>query len=124
MPLKRRLNMRFQVNFNGVVNGADTYHKRIYLEQEDKNGFLRRLAEKESKIDGFPVVTVIRDDIYEEIKVTTNPIVESMQTEDTSMASGATSTVTKRMFKCKECGELFNSGLKLGRHKKTHLVAS
>jgi hypothetical protein len=124
--LKEEINMRlrFQVNFEGVVNGTDTYHKRIYLEQEDRNGFLRSLAEKNSKIDGFPVITIIRDDIYEEIKVTTNPIVETMQVKNISIPDVNVDIKTKRMFKCLQCDESFNSGVKLGRHKKTHLAVS
>lgn len=101
--------MRYMVNFNGLTNKKDVYNKRIYLEKEDKEGFLKRLAERDSKIDGISVVTVLRDDIEEEVKAV---IVEKTVKEISVKNKG------RRTFKCNICNEVFSSGFEVGKHKK------
>ena len=74
--------MRFMVNIDGLADGRDTYFQRIYTEQEDKRGFLKRLGEKKSKIDNVDAVTIIRDDILEEVKESVNQTVSAVIKEE------------------------------------------
>ena len=120
--------MRFLVNIDGLADGRDTYLKRIYLEQEDKRGFLKGLGEKKSKIDGVEAVTIIRDDITEEIKTSTMEFVERDFKEGQKIKEifkNSLDSRATRIFKCKICNEEFNSGIKVGRHRKEkHPVSS
>ena len=120
--------MRFLVNIDGLADGRDTYLKRIYLEQEDKRGFLKRLGEKKSKIGGVEAVTIIRDDITEEIKTSTMEFVERDFKEGQKIKEifkNSLDSRATRTFKCKICNEEFNSGIKVGRHRKEkHPVSS
>lgn len=118
--------MRFLVNFDGVADGKKTYHRRIYLQEEDTDGFLKRLAEKDSKIDGTSVVTVLRDDIDEEAKTSAISVTLETAIKDREMKKFSNSTSkTKRTFMCNICNKEFKSGFDVGKHKKKeHLDAS
>ena len=117
--------MRFMVNIDGLADGRDTYFQRIYTEQEDKRGFLKRLGEKKSKIDNVEAVTIIRDDILEEAKSGFSKNVSSSQSKTVFELASAVvkeeakeEIKTKMKFKCKICNEEFDSGVKVGKHKK------
>lgn len=101
--------MRYMVNFNGLTNKRDVYNKRVYLEKEDKEGFLKGLAKKDSKIDGISVVTILRDDIDEEVKVKT---VEKIVKEIPIKIKG------KKIYRCNICNEDFRNSFLVGKHKK------
>ena len=111
--------MRFLVNFEGVADGKKTYHKRIYLQEEDKDGFLKRLVEKNSKIDGMSVVTAIRDDVMEEVKSSIVKVANKQAKEELEIKELFGNRKRKKpVFSCSICGEQFDFGVKLGKHKK------